>query len=60
MRMTNAMFRCPNTGMNVQQWMDDQPEAALDAFATVKCPACGRVHFINCVTHRLLGHESTR
>lgn len=58
--MTSVMFRCPNTGMNVQQWIEDQPEPARDAFASIKCPACGRIHFINRLTHKLLGHESAR
>ncbi len=54
------MFRCPNTGMNVQQLVEDDPDPAHDVFVSVKCPACGRIHFVNLLTHKLLGHESTR
>jgi hypothetical protein len=56
--MTSIMFRCPTTDQHVQQWIEDDPNAASDAFVLVKCPACGKTHFINRMTHRLLGHEN--
>jgi hypothetical protein len=34
-------------------------EAAADRnrYLLVNCPACGKVHFLNRSTHKLLGHE---
>jgi hypothetical protein len=58
--MSNITFRCPGTGMVVQQWVEDEPDPARDAFVSIKCPACGKIHFINRLTHKLLGHEDGR
>jgi hypothetical protein len=41
------VFRCPQTGMNVQTHLEKQQRQegrSIEAFA---CPACTRVHFIN-------------
>jgi hypothetical protein len=40
--MTSIMFRCPTTRQYVQHWIEDDPNAASDAFLLVKCPACGK------------------
>jgi hypothetical protein len=57
-RMSLFIFRCPVSGENVQRWMDDDPEADSRSYVIVNCPACGRLHFVNRGTHKLLGHES--
>ncbi len=56
--MTGITFRCPVTGEHVQYWADDDPEAGRDCFVAVKCVACGKTHFVNWITHKLLGHEN--
>jgi hypothetical protein len=54
--MANLIYRCPQTGLNVQAWMsdDEQPEAE-QVYKAVSCSACTRLHFIHKSTGRLLG-----
>jgi len=54
--MDNLVFRCTQTGTNVQVWLADstQPESA-DSYEAVTCPACARVHLINRKTGKMLG-----
>jgi len=51
------LFRCPQTGMNVQHWLADAPENAKDSHASVVCPACTKIHFIHNSTGKLLGEK---
>lgn len=55
--MGNIIFKCPRTGLNVQHWLADDPtpEDATTSYETVTCNACGRLHFINRSTGKLLG-----
>jgi hypothetical protein len=52
------IYKCPQTGMNVQHWLpaasDDAPKAT---HGSVVCAACHRLHFINNLTGKLLGEE---
>ena len=43
------LYRCPVTGMNVQGLTsDDEASANGDIrYQTVKCLACGQLHFVN-------------
>lgn len=54
--MSNLIFKCPRTGMNVQHWVEE-PKAGdpTCTYETVVCVACTRVHFINRHTRKLLG-----
>lgn len=56
-RMGNNVFQCPRTGVYVQHWMAEEiaPDAPLCTYESVMCRACGRLHFINRDTGRLLG-----
>jgi hypothetical protein len=53
------LYRCPGTGQTVQGWSaeeaDDQEDE--DAYQTVECLACTRVHLINLKTGRVLGER---
>jgi hypothetical protein len=54
--MGNVIFKCPNTGLNVQHWLDDnEPENPSPAYETVVCQGCNRLHFINRSNGKLLG-----
>jgi predicted RNA-binding Zn-ribbon protein involved in translation (DUF1610 family) len=55
--MANIVFRCPKSGQLVQEWMDEESYSGKDSYLPVNCPACGRTHFVNQATHKLLGHE---
>jgi len=53
-----VVFRCPRTEMNVQIWLArDASTDQANAFESVTCPACSRLHFINKATGKLLGHK---
>ena len=56
--MAKFIFRCVQTGMNVQVWL---PEAAptdrADSYELVPCPACTRLHLVNRNTGRILGDK---
>lgn len=51
------VFRCPNTGMNVQTHLEKREEGEVRSFEAFACPACTRVHFIDVATGELLGKE---
>jgi hypothetical protein len=57
--MSNVVFKCPRTGLNVQHWLE---ESKLDdphsTYESVICKACTRLHFINRSTGTLLGEEN--
>ncbi len=55
----HTLFKCPQTGMNVQHWLADAPEREpAEAYASVTCLACARFHFIHKATGKLLGDEA--
>ncbi|MCG2626704.1 hypothetical protein L6654_08725 [Bradyrhizobium sp. WYCCWR 13023] len=52
--MSNILFRCPNTGMNVQRPISEPASGtSAGAVAVVDCPACARIHLINVSTGEL-------
>jgi hypothetical protein len=57
--MSNFIFKCPRTGMNVQHWQADEvvPGDPQCTYETVVCQACSRLHFINRSTGKLLGEQ---
>jgi hypothetical protein len=58
--MTAELYRCPNSATNVQQWIDDEPDAPSDSYVVLNCPSCGRIHFMSRMTNRLLlGQEGS-
>jgi predicted RNA-binding Zn-ribbon protein involved in translation (DUF1610 family) len=60
--MVLPLFKCPFTGLNVQPPVEETPpeKMAQDEYQAVLCPACGRTHFINVSTCKLLGENRTR
>jgi len=55
--MANIVFRCPKSGQFVQYWMDEESFSAKDSYLPVKRLSCGKTHFLNRSTCKLLGHE---
>jgi hypothetical protein len=45
--MAAILFLCPNTGYCVQEWFADDAENGDNAYQTVTCLICQRVHLIN-------------
>ena len=57
--MAKLIFRCVQTGMNVQVWLPDEGPTdhadAADSYEAVTCPACTRIHLVNTTTGKMLG-----
>jgi hypothetical protein len=53
---TSALvYRCPNTGKLVQAWTAEDPYESDDAYESVRCVACRRVHMVNPNTGKVFG-----
>ena len=55
--MTNAVFRCPATGFNVQHQLDDDPDVSENEYEAIACLACTKMHLLNRKTGKLLGEH---
>jgi hypothetical protein len=53
--MGHLLFKCPQTGLNVQHWVEDAPDDPSDGYKAVACQACTKLHFINISNGKLLG-----
>jgi hypothetical protein len=55
--MATLIYRCPNTGMNVQGWFADEVAAKADehAFVSTSCTACAHTHLVNPRTGKVIG-----
>ena len=51
------LYRCPNTGQNVQGWSADEVTDDDDAYQSVPCIACTRLHLVNLKTGKVLGED---
>jgi hypothetical protein len=51
------VFRCPQTGMNVQTHLEKEQKQAGRSFASFACPACTRLHFIDLASGQPIGRE---
>ena len=49
------IFRCLQTGMDVQTFLHKQEQDETRAYEAVICPACTRLHFIDKSTGKALG-----
>ncbi|MEY9183049.1 putative RNA-binding Zn-ribbon protein involved in translation (DUF1610 family) [Bradyrhizobium sp. USDA 326] len=50
----NVIFKCPRSGMNVQHWLPDATSGAVDTHVSVRCPACGSLHFVDIASGKML------
>ena len=51
------LYRCPNTGQNVQGWSADEVTDKDDTYQSFQCVACTRVHLVNLKTRKVLGER---
>jgi len=54
--MPPFLYRCPNTGYNIQAFDADNPEED-HTYVQVTCLACAQVHLVNPKTGKVLGAE---
>ena len=45
--MSPFLYRCPNTGDNVQAWAADDPDDDDLTYVQVTCLACAQAHLVN-------------
>ena len=57
-RMANFVYRCPNTGQTVQGCTAE--EMPKDVYESIRCLACGQLHFVNPTTGKVLGEDDDR
>ena len=55
--MPPFLYRCPNTGYNVQGWAADDPEDDDFTYVQVTCLACAQAYLVNPKTGKVLGSE---
>jgi hypothetical protein len=53
--MAAFIYRCPVTGYNVQAFVADDPTKVADAFRSMTCTVCARVHLVNPKTGKVVG-----
>jgi hypothetical protein len=59
--MVGFLYRCPNTGSNVQGWLaGDATSNDRLQYEQLTCLACGRVHFVNPKTGHVLGEPNRK
>ncbi len=51
----HIVFKCPQTGLNVQHWLAAALDERVGTHSPVVCKACTKLHFINRETGKLLG-----
>ncbi|WP_167771406.1 hypothetical protein [Bradyrhizobium niftali] len=51
------VFRCPQTGMNVQTHLEKQQGPEGRSFKCFACPACTRLHFIDLASGQPMSRE---
>ena len=52
----HIIFKCPQTGLNVQHWLAEEPDDPT-IHKPVVCQACTKLHFVNIATGKLLGER---
>ena len=53
--MPPFLYRCPNTGDNVQAWAADDPADESLMYIQVTCLACALTYLVNPKTGKVLG-----
>ena len=59
LEMITLIYRCPTTGLKVQGLVEKTEVPSGDTFVSLDCAACGRMHFVNPTTKRVLGATDT-
>ena len=54
--MPPFLYRCPNTGLNVQAFVADDPTED-ESYEPITCTACTRVHLVNPKAGKVLGAD---
>ena len=56
--MPPFIYRCPNTGLNVQGWVADDPtEREGETYQPITCTICTRLHLVDPKTGKVVGAD---
>jgi len=55
--MPAFLYRCPNTGLQVQTWAKSDDSEDDRTYETVTCLACNGVHLVNLKTGKTVGEH---
>lgn len=56
--MATVLFRCPNTGLQIQGSIAEDPICFDDKnYETVSCSACQQIHLVNPKTGKVIGED---
>jgi hypothetical protein len=55
--MAMFVYRCPNTGLQVQAFVADDPIEDEGEFEAIACTACTRLHWVSPKTGKVLGSD---
>jgi hypothetical protein len=55
--MAALLYRCPNTGFQVQGYSPEQTSDDDSAYEAVTCLVCQRIHLVNPATGKVLGED---
>ena len=58
--MPAFIYRCPNTGIRIQALVAEEIAQDEDAYQPVTCVMCGKVHFVNPFTGKVLGRDDDK
>jgi hypothetical protein len=59
--MAAFVYRCPNTGFDIQAWSEEGDDPTGCLYVPIKCTVCLRAHLVNCQSGHVLGtHDMTR
>jgi hypothetical protein len=54
--MASVIYRCPTKSLKVQAWFDGLPNYE-EAYISLRCPACARIHLVNPLTGKTPADE---
>ena len=57
--MSAFLYRCPRTDLMVQGFIADDPSKTddYDAYNSIHCTACGRLHLVNPKTRKVFSAD---
>jgi len=55
--MPPFLYRCPNTGFQVQGYSPEQTSDDESSYEAITCLICKQLHLVNLATGKVLGEE---
>jgi hypothetical protein len=55
--MPPVLYRCPNTGLQVQGFFADAIAEGEETYETIVCTACRQIHLVNLASGKVLSAD---